>query len=58
MLVGCAHPRSGEPPSGTMDVLGSVPAFEPSALPRDWITEGKVGSGQLSIVGRDGTPAL
>lgn len=58
MLVGCAQPLTGEPPSGTMDVLGPVPAFEPSALPRDWITEGKVGRGQLSVVERDGIPAL
>ena len=58
ILVGCAQPLTGEPPSGTMDVLGPVPAFEPNALPRDWIIEGKVGRGQLSVVERDGMSAL
>jgi len=41
-----------------MDVLGPIPAFEPSALPGDWITEGTVGPGQLAVVVRDGIPAL
>ncbi len=58
LLVGCAQPLTGEPPSGTMDVLGPVPTFEPGALPRDWITEGKVGRSQLTVVERDGIPAL
>ncbi|HEX9568592.1 MAG TPA: hypothetical protein VF987_02845 [Rhodospirillales bacterium] len=58
-LVACAEPSSAtRPPSGSMDVLGPIPAFEPSALPSDWITEGTVGPGQLAVVVRDGIPAL
>lgn len=41
-----------------MDVLGPIPAFEPSALPADWVTAGAVGRGQLQVVERDGIPAL
>lgn len=57
-LVACAEPPASRPPSGSMDVLGPIPAFEPSALPGDWITEGTVGPGQLAVVVRDGIPAL
>jgi hypothetical protein len=41
-----------------MDVLGPIPAFEPSALPADWVTEGTLGHGQVAVVERDGIPAL
>ena len=41
-----------------MNVLGPVPAFEPNALPLDWIIEGKAGRGQLTVVERAGGPAL
>jgi hypothetical protein len=41
-----------------MDVLGPIPALEPSALPPDWVTEGTVVHGQLAVVDRDGIPAL
>jgi hypothetical protein len=41
-----------------MNVLGSVPAFEPNALPLDWIIEGKAGRGQLTVVKRASVPAL
>ena len=40
-----------------MNVLGPVPAFEPNALPLDWIIEGKAGRGQLTVVERAGVPA-
>jgi len=58
-LAACAEPPPVDRlPSGSMDVLGPIPAFEPSALPPDWVTEGTVGRGQLSVVERDGVPAL
>jgi len=41
-----------------MNILGPVPALEPNALPLDWVTEGKADRGQLSVVQRDGIPAL
>jgi hypothetical protein len=41
-----------------MDVLGPVPAREPSALPADWVIDGAIGRGQLTVVERDGVPAL
>lgn len=58
-LAACAGPTpGGAPPSGSMDVLGPVPAFEASALPPDWIVDGSVGRGQLTVVEQDGIPAL
>ena len=54
----CSKPASNVAPSGTMNVLGPVPAFEPNALPLDWIIEGKAGRGQLTVVERAGVPAL
>jgi hypothetical protein len=58
-LAACAEPSPGNRlPSGSMDVLGPIPAFEPSALPPDWVTVGTVGRGQLTVVERDGIPAL
>jgi len=57
LTVGCAQPLVPTAPSGTMDVLGPVPAFEPNALPLDWVSEGKISEGQLSVVTRDGMPA-
>lgn len=57
-LAACAEPAANRPPSGSMDVLGPIPAFEPSALPPDWVTEGAVGRGQLTVVERDSIPAL
>ena len=49
----CSKPASNVAPSGTMNVapsgtinvFGPVPAFEPNALPLDWIIEGKTGRG-------------
>ncbi len=41
-----------------MNVLGPVPAFEPNALPLDWIIGGKAGRGQSTVVERAGVPAL
>ncbi len=58
VIVSCAQPSPYNAPSGTMNVLGPVPAFEPSALPLDWVTEGKVGRGQLAVVEKEGVPAL
>ena len=46
----CSKPASNVAPSGTMNVLGPVPAFEPNALPLDWIIEGRAGRGQLTVV--------
>ena len=57
-LVACAEPTTTRRPSGSMDVLGPVPAFEASALPGDWVTEGGVSRGRLTVVERDGIPAL
>ncbi|OHC73138.1 MAG: hypothetical protein A3B62_02260 [Rhodospirillales bacterium RIFCSPLOWO2_01_FULL_65_14] len=57
-VAACAQPAVLLPPSGTMDVLGPVPAPEPSALPADWVIEGDVGRGQLTVVERAGVPAL
>lgn len=57
LSVACAPPPAPDAPSGTMDVLGPVPAFEPNALPLDWVSIGKIGEGQLSVVVRDGVPA-
>jgi len=57
-LVSCAKPATDVLPSGTMNILGPVPAFEPNALPLDWVTDGKVGPGQLSVVHLDGIPSL
>ncbi len=57
-IVSCAEPSAYNAPSGTMDVLGPVPAFEPNAVPLDWVTEGKVDRGQLAVVEREGVPAL
>lgn len=54
----CSKPASNVAPSGTMNVLGPVPAFEPNALPLDWVIEGKAGRGQLTVVERAGVPAL
>lgn len=45
-------------PGGTMNILGPVPAMVPNPLPDDWITEGNPGPGQLTVVERDGVPAL
>lgn len=59
LLAACAEsPATGTLPSGSMDVLGPIPAFEASALPRDWVIDGAVGRGQLTVVDRDGIPAL
>jgi len=63
LAVACAGPQGARspharPPSGNMDVLGPIPALEPSPLPADWVTEGGVGRGQLAVVERDGIPAL
>jgi hypothetical protein len=44
--------------SGQMDVLGPVPALEPNPIPRDWVTQGTPTPGQLTVVERDGVPAL
>ncbi|NQV83308.1 MAG: DUF3047 domain-containing protein [Rhodospirillales bacterium] len=44
--------------SGKMDVLGPIPALEPNPIPRDWITQGTPTPGQLTVVERDGVPAL
>ena len=57
LIVGCAQPSIPTAPTGTMDVLGPVPAFEPNALPLDWVSVGKITEGQLSVVTRDGVPA-
>lgn len=54
----CSKPASNVAPSGTINVLGPVPAFEPNALPLDWVIEGKAGRGQLTVVERAGVPAL
>ena len=54
----CSKPASNVAPSGTMNVLGPVPAFEPNALPLDWIIVGKAGRSQLTVVERAGVPAL
>ena len=56
--VACSKPASNVATSGTMNVLNPVPAFEPNALPLDWIIEGKAGQGQLTVVERAGVPAL
>jgi len=58
----CSKPASNVAPSGTMNVLGPVPAFEPNALPLDWIIEGKAGRGissgdALSQLGIEHGPA-
>ncbi len=58
-LVACAPSAPGDRlPSGDLDVLGPVPAFEASALPSDWIVEGTTDRGQMVVVERDGIPAL
>ncbi|MDA1088749.1 MAG: hypothetical protein O3A85_00325 [Proteobacteria bacterium] len=57
LVVGCAQPHVSTAPVGTMDVLGPVPAFEPNALPLDWVRVGNIAQGQLSVVTRDGVPA-
>ncbi len=54
----CSKPASTLPLSGTINVLGPVPAFEPNALPLDWVIDGKAGRGQLTVVKRAGVPAL
>ena len=63
-IISCAQlgtdvsPGTNVSPNGSMNVLGPIPAFEPNALPRDWVTEGKPGRGQLAVVEREGVPAL
>jgi len=57
LVVGCAQPPGSTLPSGTMDVLGPVPAFEPNALPLDWVRVGTITNGQLSVETLDGVPA-
>ena len=54
----CSKPASNVTPSGTMNVLGPVPAFEPNALPLDWVIAGKAERGQCTVVERDGVPAV
>jgi hypothetical protein len=54
----CSKPVTKALPSGTMNILGPIPAFEPNALPLDWVVEGKPGRGQLTVVEQDGVPAL
>lgn len=53
-----AEPGPDMPPSGSLNVLGPVPAFEPNALPLDWMSEGKIERGQLAVVEKAGIPAL
>jgi len=58
LAAACSEPSTTVAPGGTMNVLGPVPALVPNALPGDWITEGKPGRGQLTVVERGGVPAL
>lgn len=57
LSVACAPLPAPDAPMGSLDVLGPVPAFEPNALPLDWVSMGKIAEGQLSVVVRDGVPA-
>ena len=58
LAAACSKPATTVQPGGTMNILGPVPAMVPNPLPDDWITEGKPGPGQLTVVERDGVPAL
>ncbi len=58
LVAACSKPSTTIQPGGTMNILGPVPAMVPHPLPDDWITEGKPGPGQLTVVNRDGVPAL
>ncbi len=58
LVAACSKPMTTIQPGGTMNILGPVPAMVSHPLPDDWITEGKPGPGQLTVVNRDGVPAL
>lgn len=58
LIAACSKPATTIAPGGFMDVLGPVPALVPNPVPGDWITQGPAAPGQLTVVDRDGVPAL
>ena len=58
LIAACAKPSTTIAPGGAMVVLGPVPALVPNPVPGDWITQGSPAPGQLTVVDRDGVPAL
>jgi hypothetical protein len=58
LAAACSKPATTIQPGGMMNILGPIPALVPNPLPDDWIIEGKPAPGQLTVVERDGVPAL
>ena len=58
LMAAYAKPATTIAPGGSMDVLGPVPALVPNPVPGDWITQGSPAPGQLTVVEREGVPAL